>query len=327
MSQNVAGLATMTRAVPVSTETARTKPSAASECVPVSSPQLLERTFVVLSLFTPEHREWTVTELARACGLPVPTAYRIVSALHRNGFLSRHEVSKRYRLGPAIMRLGRTAAITADLRMLSRTVLQEIAFRTKETALLMTVSGSGGTAICVDRVDFRERLTLSVQPGRELPLHAGACQKMLLANLPIMDAERVLEAPLKRLCSNTITDPERLRQDLDSIRQRGWVASCEETDRGVWALAVGLIDEFDNSVAAIGVAGRYERKPRQLRPWLALLSDAAAEVAAQLGIRSSLTAAQLAKPPIVLRPQARSAPAGPSAVRTSATAPGSGSDR
>lgn len=327
MSQNVAGLATMTRAVPVSTETARTKPSAASECVPVSSPQLLERTFVVLSLFTPEHREWTVTELARACGLPVPTAYRIVSALHRNGFLSRHEVSKRYRLGPAIMRLGRTAAITADLRMLSRTVLQEVAFRTKETALLMTVFGSGCTAICVDRVDFRERLSLSVQPGRELPLHAGACQKMLLANLPVMDAERVIEAPLKRLCSNTITDPERLRQDLASIRQRGWVASCEETDRGVWALAVGLIDEFDNSVAAIGVAGRYERKPRQLRPWLALLSDAAAEVAIQLGIRPSLTAAQLAKPPIVLRSQARSAPAGPSAVSTPAAAPGSGSDR
>jgi DNA-binding IclR family transcriptional regulator len=311
MSPNVARLPTITEAVPAGTETAGSAPSAASECVPISSPQLLERTFVVLSLFTPEHRDWTVTELARACGLPVPTAYRIVSALHRNGFLSRHEVSKRYRLGPAIMRLGRTAAITADLRGLGRPVLQKLAFRTKETSLLMTVSGSGCSAVCVDRMDHREPLCLSAQPGREIPLHAGALQKMLLANLPILDAERVLDAPLKPLCSNTITDPQRLRQELASIRQRGWAASCEETNHGVWELAVGLIDEFGNSVAAIGVAGRYERKPRQLRPWLALLSDAAAEVAAQLGIAPSLTTAQMAKPPIVLRPQARSAPAGP----------------
>lgn len=308
MSQNVARLPTITQAVSASAETARTMPSAASECVPITSPQLLERTFVVLSLFTPEHRDWTVTELARACGLPVPTAYRIVSALHRNGFLSRHEVSKRYRLGPAIMRLGRTAAITADLRGLSRPVLHGIAFRTKETSLLMTVSGSGCSAVCVDRMDHREPLCLSVQPGREIPLHAGALQKMLLANLPILDVERVLEAPLKPLCSNTITDPHRLRQELASIRQRGWAASSEETNHGVWELAVGLIDEFGNSVAAIGVAGRCERKPRQLRPWLAMLSDAAAEVAAQLGIQPSLTTAQMAKPPIVLRPQARSEP-------------------
>jgi hypothetical protein len=52
---------------------------------------------------------------------------------------------------------------------------------------------------------------------------------------------------------------------------------------------VGLIDDYGYSVAAIGVAGPCERKPRALGPWLAVLSEGAAEVARELGLQVSLT--------------------------------------
>jgi len=279
------------------------KVPAAAESVPIGgSPQLLERTFVVLSLFTTEQRDWTVTELGRACGLPVPTVYRIVCALHRHGFLSRQEISKRYRLGPAIVRLGRMAAMTVDLRAVTHPVLRRVSMRTRETSLLTIVSESGCSAVCLDRVESREPLRLSVQPGREMPLHAGASQKILLAHLPTADTARVVDEPLESLCSRTITDPEDLRIELTSIRRRGWAASCEETNRGVWGLAVGLIDEYGYSVAAIGVAGPCERKPRVLGPWLSVLSDSATQVANQLGLQASLIvtpgpAARVPSPP------------------------------
>jgi DNA-binding IclR family transcriptional regulator len=259
-----------------------------ADSIPLSSPKLLERTFVVLSLFTSERQEWTVTEIGRATSLPVPTVYRIVSALHRHGFLSRHEISKRYRLGPAIMRLGRMATMTVDLKTMSHPVLRRISMRTRETSLLTVLSESGTHAVCLDRVESRE-LRLSVRPGQEMPLHAGASQKILLANLPVTHARRVLGEPLQSLCSRTITDPDGMEVELGLIRQRGWAASCEETNRGVWGLAVGLVDDYGYSVAAIGVAGPCERKPRALGPWLAVLSEGAAEVARQLGLQVSLT--------------------------------------
>jgi DNA-binding IclR family transcriptional regulator len=253
-----------------------------------SSPQLLERTFVVLSLFTTEQRDWTVTEIGRATSLPVPTVYRIVCALHRHGFLTRHEISKRYRLGPAIMRLGRMATMNVDLRAMSHPVLRQISRRTRETSLLTVMSESGYTAVCLDRVESREPLRLSVRPGREIPLHAGASQKILLANLPALEARRILGEPLKPLCSHTITDVDGMQAELRSIRRRGWAASCEETNRGVWGLAVGLVDELGYSVAAIGVAGPCERTPQTLGPWLSVLGEGAAEVADQLGLQVSL---------------------------------------
>jgi DNA-binding IclR family transcriptional regulator len=274
------------------TQTARLAvggPHAYAKSIPIGgSPQLLERTFVLLSLFTPEEREWTVTEMGRACGLAVPTVHRIVSALHRHGFLSRHELSKRYKLGPAIMRLGRTAAMTVDLRAVSRPVLRRISLRTRETSLLTVVSENGSTAICLDRVESQEPLRLSVQPGREVPLHAGASQKILLASLPGPELERILDEPLEPVCLATITDPDALRIELSSIRRRGWASSYEETNRGVWGLAVALVDEYGYAVAAIGVAGPCERRPRSLGRWLSVLSEGAMEIATQLGVWVSL---------------------------------------
>jgi IclR family transcriptional regulator, KDG regulon repressor len=280
------GLPTQTVTAAVRTPVAR----AAVRTLPLGgSPQLLERTFVVLGLFTPERREWTVTEMGRASGLAIPTVHRIVSALHRNGFLARHEISKRYHLGPAVIRLGRTAAMTVDLRTVSQPVLRRISLRTKETSVLTIVSETGRTGVCLDRFESLEPLRLSVQPGNEIPLHAGASQKILLAHLPVEDTERVLAEPLERLCSATITDADCLRAELGVIRRRGWASSYEETNQGVWGLSVGLIDEYGYSVAAIGVAGPCERRPRALGRWLSVLSDGANDIATELGLRASLT--------------------------------------
>jgi DNA-binding IclR family transcriptional regulator len=263
------------------------KPEEAVSVPLSSSPQLLERTFTVLSLFSSERRDWTITEIARAAGLPVPTVYRIVCALHRHGFLTRHEISKRYQLGPAIMRLGRMAAKTVDLKSMSHSVLRRISMRTGETSLLTVVSENGCSAVCLDRVDSRRPLRL-VRPGQEVPLHAGASQKILLANMPAADMRRILNEPLKPLSSRTITEPGDMQIELCTIRRRGWAASYEETNRGLWELAVGLLDEHRYPVAAFGVAGPCERKPRVLGPWLSVLSEGAAEVATQLGLKVSL---------------------------------------
>ena len=274
----------------VTTARQRAEPSATAKSITIGgSPQLLERTLMVLSIFTPEHREWTVTEIGRACGLAVPTVHRIVSALHRHGFLCKHEFTKRYSLGPAIVRLGRTAAMAVDLRAESQLALRRISLQTRETSLLTVVSDDGRRAVCLERVESTHPLRLSVQVGREIPLHAGASQKILLAYMPDADTGWMTDEPLLSLCSATITDPTALRAELASIRRRGWAASCEETNRGVWGLAVGVLDEGGHAVAGIGVAGPYERRPRSLGPWLSVLHEGASEVATQLGLRTSLT--------------------------------------
>lgn len=253
-----------------------------------ASPQLLERTFAVLRLFTVQYPEWTTTEIARECDLPVPTVHRILSALHRHNFVARDETTKRFSLGPAALELGRTARASTDLRSVSLPVLQHLSTVTGETAVLTVLSDSRARAMCLERVESRQPLRLSVEPGRQLPLHAGASQKAILAYLPEAEIERILSAPLEKLCTATLDDPERLRKEVETIRRKGWASSYEETNVGVWGIAMTLLDEQGNVVAALGLAGPQVRLPRpQLEACFRVLQSGVEEVAAILRLRSS----------------------------------------
>jgi DNA-binding IclR family transcriptional regulator len=254
------------------------------------SPQLLERTFTMLALFTPRDPEWTMTEIARACGLAVPTVHRIVSALQRHELLIRDADSKRYRLGPAMVRMGRTAALSLDMRAMCRPVLEKMAQLTRETALLTLISDNRRSAVCIDRVESPEPLRLSVRCGREMPLHAGALQKVLLAYSSPTDVDQYLAQPLQRVCTATIVDPDSVREQLATIRQAGFSYSYEETNTGVWGLAVALLDDAGHAKLAFGIAGPRERRPRLLAQWLGMLATEARGLGRALALQPSLCA-------------------------------------
>jgi DNA-binding IclR family transcriptional regulator len=257
-----------------------------------SSPQLLERTFAVLALFTTERREWTTTQIGRECQLPVPTTYRILAALERHGFVVRDEITKRFRLGPAALALGRNAEASTDLRTVSMPVLQRLSAETGETTLLVVPSDDRRSTVCLERVESPQSLRLSVQPGRLLPFHAGAQQKAILAYLPADEQERIVTGPLEKFCKATIDNADDLRAELESIRAKGWARSFEETNLGVWGIAMALLDDHGHAVASVGIAGPRARLERSsLGTWLKLLHVGVEEIAEQMRLRCACTAA------------------------------------
>jgi IclR family transcriptional regulator, KDG regulon repressor len=242
---------------------------------------------MVLTLFNPDRPEWTTTEIGRACGLAVPTVHRILGALRRHDFVVRDQVTKRFRLGPAILELGRSATGSTDLRSASLPLLSALAASTGETALLTGLNEARDGSVCLERVESSQPLRLSVERGRVMPLHAGAGQKVLLAFMPQEEVERILSRPLAKLCDATIDDPDQLREELRTIREQGWASSFEETNIGVWGLSMALLDHQGHAVAAIGVAGPQDRLPRTMDAWIRMLGDAVADIAATQALRSS----------------------------------------
>jgi DNA-binding IclR family transcriptional regulator len=248
--------------------------------------QVLDRTFAILDLFDEERPEWTATEIARTLDLPVPTTHRILMALKQRGYVSQHEETKRFRLGVGALHLGDRAHASVDLRSLSRPVLKRLSRETGETALLTVVAPGGSRGVCLERVETAQPLRLSVQPGRRVPLHAGASQKALLAFLPEDAVERVLSQPLERLCERTIVDPSLLRAELARIRQRGWARSAEETNLGVSGIAIPVLSERGGVVCAIGIAGPSARlDDARIASEFRQVASAAEEIATALGHR------------------------------------------
>ncbi len=246
--------------------------------------QVLERTFGILEVFTEARPEWSTTEIARALGLPVPTVHRILAALKRLGYVSQHEETRRFRLGLAALSLGERARAIADLRPVALVPLRRLSDATGETALLTVLTPERDRSVCLERVETPQPLRLSVQPGRQLPLHAGASQKALLAFMPEEEIERQMSQPLERFCQSTITDPRALRRELKAIRARGWASSYEETNVGVWGIAVPVLSDTD-VVCAVGIAGPSPRlSAERVREDVGLVHDAAAAIGRALGL-------------------------------------------
>jgi IclR family acetate operon transcriptional repressor len=247
--------------------------------------QALERAFAVLDVFSPEAPEWTTTEIARAAALPVATTHRILAVLKSLRYVERDERTKRFRLGGAALDLGERARVVLDLRTSAQPVLRRLARETDETALLVVPNERRDRSVCLERVETSQPLRLSVEPGRQLPLHAGASQKALLAFMSEEEIERVLSAPLERVCRATVTDPEALRGQLAEIRRRGWAISVEETNLGAWGVAVPLLAADGSVVASFGLAGPTVRlSEEEVADQLARLHGGAAEIGRALGL-------------------------------------------
>jgi DNA-binding IclR family transcriptional regulator len=246
--------------------------------------QVLDRTFAILEVFSESRPEWSATEIARALALPVPTAHRILSALKRLGYVSQNRDTRRFRLGVAALDLGERARAVADLRPVAVGPLRQLSAATGETALLTVLNPERDRSVCLERVETSQPLRLSVQPGRQLPLHAGASQKALLAFLPEAEIDKIIAQPLERLCTNTITDPDALRGELAATRARGWAGSCEETNVGAWGVAVPVLSGGD-VVCAVGIAGPCARlNVARVRRDIRLVHEAAQAIGRPLGL-------------------------------------------
>jgi len=260
--------------------------------------QVLERAFAILEAFTEFRPEWSTSDLARFLELPIPTVHRLLGALARLGYVTRDAQTRRFRLGGAAMQLGERARAVSDLRAVALLPLQRLSEAADETAVLTVLSPERDRSVCLERVETSQPLRLSVQPGTQLPLHAGASQKALLAFMPEREVDRLLDQPLERLCAATITEPRQLRRDLEVIRERGWASSYEETNLGVWGIAVPVISG-DDVVCAVGIAGPSARLSDEgFCRDVPLVQRAALAVARSLG---------LAVPPVTL-PSGRAMP-------------------
>lgn len=105
--------------------------------------------------------------------------------------------------------------------------------------------------------------------GSRLPLHATGVGKVLLAAAHDEVVERVLGA-LTPTTPFTITDPDRLRRELNEVRRRGNARTSEEMTLGAASVAVPVAVELPGRTvvaAALGVVvPPRRRRPAPARP-------------------------------------------------------------
>lgn len=237
----------------------------------------LARGLEILDLLGEAREDVGVTQLAGLLGVDKASASRLVATLARHGYIEKDPSTRRCRLGPRLVTLGRRQLSRLPLHEAAAPHLQALMERTGECAHLGVAAQ--GKVLYIGQAESPATLRVNVHVGQTAPLHCTALGKALLAFGAVEIPTR-----LERFTPRTITADGRLAKHLAAAHHQGYAVDDEEFDPGVRCLAAPVFDHHSHVAGAIGISGPTTRVTDRHLPGLAaIVMEVASELSERMG--------------------------------------------
>src|SRR6185437_13038341 len=138
--------------------------------------QPLDRAIAVLTALVTAARPASVTELAAACALPVPTVHRLAAQLEKRGLVKRALGSKRLIVGAGLVRLGAAAADAAMRSDRVHQILVALAHQLGEPCQIGVRVDS--EVVYIDSARATRTAGLHFEQGKHAPLQCTSIGKL-----------------------------------------------------------------------------------------------------------------------------------------------------
>jgi DNA-binding IclR family transcriptional regulator len=246
--------------------------------------QSVDRALDILGSFDYNTEELGVTQLANRLGLHKNNVFRLLATLEVRGYIEQDRKTGNYRLGLKTFEIGSVFLHQLGLRRQARPILEELVDKCNETAYLAVTDGPDVVYVLMHETSHTVRVIPRL--GHRLPAHCTASGK---AQLAFESKDRLLQLfkdrSLRRLTENTITNVDRLQEQLAEVTRQGFAVDNEELEYGVRCVAAPVRDYSHKVVAAVGLSGPVSRFPldRIQKELVPLVKDAGAKISQRLG--------------------------------------------
>ncbi|WP_369260100.1 IclR family transcriptional regulator C-terminal domain-containing protein [Streptomyces sp. R35] len=211
----------------------------------------LARGLTVITAFGEGRAELTLTEVAQATGLARATARRALITLEHLGYVTTHD--RVFRLTPRVLGLGFPPLSRTTLAGIAAPHLTELSQRLQDSVSLAVLAGD--EIQYTGRVATSRVMSVNITVGTRLPAYATSLGRVILADLPEPRLPDLLP-----LTPHTLTDPEKLRAELDRVREAGYALVDEELEEGLRSIAVPVRGLGGRVVAAVNVGMHSSRR-------------------------------------------------------------------
>ena len=214
---------------------------------PSASP--VDRAFDVLRA-TAAGNGLTLSELARATGLAKSTTLRLLTALERNGAVTK--IGQRYRLGPLVHELDPIPVSPAyeRIRRVLTPFLAHLFEATRATVHLATLHRD--EVVYLNKLHGPRPIPSPSRIGGGLPAYCTGVGKAMLA-FDEEAAARVALGPMVAWTETTVTSADALAVGRAEIRRRGRSLDRAELTPGLHCVAAPVFD--DDAANAAGTGG------------------------------------------------------------------------
>jgi IclR family acetate operon transcriptional repressor len=230
-------------------------------------------------------RPVSVSDLGRATGFNVSTAFRLVQTLVARGYAEQQEGHRSYVLGPRVYQLASAYIKGSDLATLARPHLEALRDVLGETVYLVILSQ--GEIVQLAKADGQHVVSASIRSAQREPAYCTATGKVLLSGLaPEAFREYLAGIRFHAYTPQTITSRARLEREIAAVRDEGCAVDVEEFAENLCCVSVPVRDPATGAIAAaVSVAMPKLRFRRSLVPrWRTLLEEKAALISPQLGL-------------------------------------------
>ncbi|MBX6764958.1 MAG: IclR family transcriptional regulator [Rubrobacteraceae bacterium] len=221
------------------------------------------RVLKVLKLIGEYGGEITAKEIARLAGVSLPTAYNLINALIREGYVERVPGRRGYRLGPMISVLYQRSLGGSDITLDIEPVLKDLAERSGQRAYLAVRQDGRMVILDIKSIPGAPRLP-DVCIGFGDGSHALAIGKVLLAYSDEKDMAEE-EGTLCQFTSRTIISPRKLESELTQVRAQEFAMDLDEFAEGFCCVAAPVRNAAGEVEASVGISvpsRHFYSKPR-----------------------------------------------------------------
>jgi IclR family pca regulon transcriptional regulator len=241
----------------------------------------LDRGLRVFELLGADHRPMTLSDLAKAGGLPRATARRILLTLERAGYVSSD--GKLFSLTPRVLVLAASYLSSNQVVAVLQPVLDRLSSAAQEISSLAILDGH--EVVFIARASPARVFSAGIDLGYRLPAFCTSVGRALLAKYSDDDLAAALDAmELQAMTPNTVTSKDLLFKTIAADRTKGYSLVDREAEPGFRSIAVPVRRYDGEIVAAINMGAHVDRVSTQemIERFLPLLKDAAESVKSQI---------------------------------------------
>ncbi len=213
---------------------------------------VLHKTLDLLETIRETHSGLCLSDLARAVGLPKPTAYRIIATLEGRGYLSRSSTGQ-YQMTRKLFDLQQNESEEQALARVAPNVMQKLVGSCRETVNLGILDAS--EVVVISTLESPQSIRMTSKVGNRRYLHSTALGKILLSGLSEKEVDRLIRIQgLPKLMPRTITTRGALSTELALIRKQGYAVDNEENEPGGRCIAAPIVGHDGRIMAALSIS-------------------------------------------------------------------------
>jgi len=198
--------------------------------------KVLDKTFSILDILLQHDSSIRITEISEKLGLYPSTTHRILDTLKNWGYVEQDPKTQKYRLGLKLLALGMAKLHQIDLVREATPYLGELAKKCNETVHLGILEGAN--VFYLAKEESSQTIRMISYVGKRAPLYCTALGKVLLAHLPLVERNMLLNnTTFFKLTENTITNKKKLEEELNTIEEESVGFDKEENERDVRCIA------------------------------------------------------------------------------------------